>query len=112
MGNLLSIMREIGFPFAYHHFAEGESPNPPFLLFLTPASSNFAADGKAYFKANEVHIELYADYKNPVLEEKVEAVLDRHGIFYNKTEAFIESEQLYETLYIFEMEVTINGKQG
>lgn len=112
MGNLLSIMREIGFPFAYHHFAEGESPNPPFLLFLTPASSNFAADGKAYFKANEVHIELYADYKNPVLEEKVEAVLDRHGIFYNKTEAFIESEKLYETLYIFEMEVTINGKQG
>lgn len=112
MGNLLSIMREIGFPFAYHHFAEGESPNPPFLLFLTPASSNFAADGKAYFKANEVHIELYADYKNSVLEEQVEAVLDRHGIFYNKTEAFIESEQLYETLYIFEMEVTINGKQG
>lgn len=112
MGNLLNIMREIGFPFAYHHFAEGESPNPPFLLFLTPESSNFAADGKTYFKANEVHIELYADYKNPVLEEQVEAVLDRHGIFYNKTEAFIESEQLYETLYIFEMEVTINGKQG
>ncbi|WP_427876546.1 hypothetical protein [Gardnerella sp. 2492-Sm] len=110
MGNLLNIMREIGFPFAYHHFAEGESPNPPFLLFLTTASSNFSADGKAYFKANEVHIELYADYKNPVLEEQVEAVLDRHGIFYNKTEAFIESEQLYETLYIFEMEVTENGK--
>lgn len=112
MGNLLNIMREIGFPFAYHHFAEGESPNPPFLLFLTPESSNFAADGKTYFKANEVHIELYTDYKNPVLEEQVEAVLDRHGIFYNKTETFIESEQLYETLYIFEMEVTINGKQG
>lgn len=112
MGNLLNIMREIGFPFAYHHFAEGESPNPPFLLFLTPESSNFAADGKTYFKANEVHIELYADYKNPVLEEQVEAVLDRHGIFYNKTETFIESEKLYETLYIFEMEVTINGKQG
>lgn len=112
MGNLLNIMREIGFPFAYHHFAEGESPNPPFLLFLTPASSNFSADGKAYFKANEIHIELYADYKNPILEEQVEAVLDRHGIFYNKTETFIESEQLYETLYIFEMEVTINGKQG
>lgn len=109
MTRLLSIMREIGFPFAYHHFAEGESPSPPFLVFLTPASSNFAADGKAYFKVNEVHIELYADYKNPEVEEQVEAVLDRHGIFYNKTETFIESEQLYETLYIFEMEVTENG---
>ena len=112
MTKLLNIMREIGFPFAYHHFAEGESPSPPFLVFLTPASSNFSADGKAYFKVNEVHIELYTDYKNPSVEEKVEAVLDRHGIFYNKTETFIESEKLYETLYIFEMEVTENGKQG
>ena len=112
MTKLLNIMQEIGFPFAYHHFAEGESPSPPFLVFLTPASSNFSADGKAYFKVNEVHIELYTDYKNPSVEEKVEAVLDRHGIFYNKTETFIESEKLYETLYIFEMEVTENGKQG
>ena len=112
MTKLLNIMIEIGFPFAYHHFAEGESPSPPFLVFLTPASSNFSADGKAYFKVNEVHIELYTDYKNPSVEEKVEAVLDRHGIFYNKTETFIESEKLYETLYIFEMEVTENGKQG
>ena len=23
-------------PFAYHHYAEGESPEPPFLLFLSP----------------------------------------------------------------------------
>lgn len=109
MTKLLNIMQEIGFPFAYHHFAEGESPSPPVLVFLTPASSNFSADGKVYFKVNEVHIELYTDYKNPSVEEKVEAVLDRHGIFYNKTETFIESEKLYETLYIFEMEVTENG---
>ena len=98
MTKLLNIMQEIGFPFAYHHFAEGESPSPPFLVFLTPASSNFAADGKAYFKANEVHIELYTDYKNPEVEEKVEAVLDRHGIFYNKTETFIAVSYTHLTL--------------
>ena len=28
------MMEEMGLPFAYHHFAEGESPAPPFLLFL------------------------------------------------------------------------------
>lgn len=33
------------------------------------------------------------------------AVLDEHGIFYNKTEVWIESEKLYEVLYTFEMEV-------
>ena len=31
MDNLISIMEEIGIPFAYDHFAEGESPEPPFI---------------------------------------------------------------------------------
>ena len=38
------------------------------------------------------------------LENKVEAVLDEAGIFYNKSEVWIESEKLYEVLYRFEME--------
>lgn len=110
MNKLLEIIKRIGLPNAYHHFAEGESPEPPFLIYLLPASDNFSADGKVYFKANEVHIEIYTDYKSPNIEKKVEAVLDEHGIFYNKSEVFIESEKLYEVLYIFEMEVKTNGK--
>ena len=90
--------------FAYDHFAEGEAPNPPFICYLLPGSDNFAADGKAYYKINEVRIELYTDKKEPDVEEQVEAVLDEHGIFYNKTEVWIESEKLYEVLYSFEME--------
>ena len=40
------MMEEMGLPFAYHHFAEGESPAPPFLLFLSPGENTFSADGK------------------------------------------------------------------
>lgn len=29
------MIQEVGLPFDYHHFSEGESPNPPFLLFLS-----------------------------------------------------------------------------
>jgi hypothetical protein len=97
-------MESTGIPYAYDHFAEGESPEPPFLCYLLPSSDNFAADGTVYFKTNEVHIELYTDYKNPPVEQQVEAVLDEHGVFYDKTETWIESEKLYEILYIFEME--------
>lgn len=110
MDKLLEIVEKIGFSSAYHHFAEGESPEPPFLIYLISSSDNFSADGKVYFKANEVHVEVYSDYKSNDLEERVEAVLDEYGIFYNKTEVYIESEKLYEVLYIFEMEVKINGK--
>ncbi len=101
-------MEEIGIPFAYDHFAEGESPEPPFICFLCPGSDNFAADGWAYFKVDTVHIELYTDEKNPGIESRVEAVLDRRGIFFEKTEVWIESERLYEVLYSFELEVKTN----
>ena len=105
MDKLLEIIAEIGIPSAYDHFAEGESPAPPFICYLIPASDNFAADGKAYFKADEVHIELYTDIKDISCENQVEAVLDTHGIFYDKSEVWIESERLYETMYSFQMEV-------
>lgn len=105
MDEVLEILSMIGLPFAYHHFAEGESPDPPFVIYLTPGSDNFAADGKVYYKINEFHIELYTDRKDPALEGSVEAVLDERGIFYDKTEVWIESEKLYEVLYTFEMEV-------
>ena len=68
---VMAMVEEIGLPFAYHHFAEGEGPDPPFVV--------------------------------PELETVVETVLERHGIFYGKSEVWIDSEKLYEVL--FEMEV-------
>ena len=106
MDNITEIMEAIQLPFAYDHFAEGEGPDPPFSCFLLPGSDNFPADGRVYFKATMVHIELYTDLKDPELEQRVETVLDERGIFYDKTEVWIESEKLYEVLYTFEMEVT------
>ena len=105
MEKLLQILNETQIPFAYHHFAEGESPEPPFICYLLPGSNNFSADGKVYYKINEVHIELYTDLKDLAVEQQLEDVLDEHGIFYNKSETWIESEKLYEVLYTFEMEV-------
>ena len=104
MDKLLEIIKAMGIPFAYDHFAEGEAVDPPFICYLLPDSDNFAADGKVYFKANEVHIELYTDTKDLSVEQQVEAVLDEHGIYYDRSEVWIDSEKLYEVLYTFEME--------
>ena len=104
MDKLISMLKQMGIPFAYDHFAEGESPDPPFITYLLPRSDNFAADGKVYFRITEVHIELYTDEKNPEVEALVETALDAHGIFYDKTEVWIDSEKLYEVLYSFETE--------
>ena len=105
MDDLVKLLEETGIPFAYDHFAEGESPDPPFICYLLPQSDNFSADGKVYLKVSSVNIELYTASKDLAVEQKLEAGLDTHGIFYDKTEVGIESEKLYEALYSFEMEV-------
>ena len=104
--NLVEMLQKTGIPFAYDHFAEGESPKPPFICYLLPGSNNFAADGKVYFKINQMRIELYTDSKDLAVERKVEMVLDESGIFYNKSEVWIQSEKLYEVLYSFEVPFT------
>ena len=110
MEKILSILNALGIPYAYDHFAEGESPEPPFICYLCPGSNNFAADGKVYYKISQVNIELYTDRKDPAVEQKLEDALDAASIFYNKSETWIESEKLYEVLYQFELEVNNNGE--
>ena len=105
MDELVKIIEEMDVPFAYDHFAEGESPAPPFLCYLLPGSDNFAADGRVYYKMSEVRIELYTDFKDVSLEEKVTAELDNHGIFYEQSEVWIEEEKLYEVAFEFAMPV-------
>ena len=100
---LAEMLEKTGFPFAYDHFAEVESPDPPFICYLLPGSDNFAADGRVYFRISEVRIELYTDRKDPGAEALVETVLDDAGIFYNKSEVWIQSEKLYEVLYSMEL---------
>lgn len=92
---MVEILERIGLPFAYDHFARAQEP--PFIVWRVPGSNNFSADGGVYLKADNINIELYTDKKDPDLEERVEAQLD--GIFYEKSEVYIESEKLYEILY-------------
>lgn len=93
------MLKEIGLPFAYDHFAEGERVDTPFLVYLYPQATNFSADGIAYYKKDRLSIEVYTDKKDIQLEDKVEAVLDKYGFFYAKSETWISSEKLYEVLY-------------
>ena len=111
METIVELLKAMGIPYAYDHFAEGESPDPPFICYLCPESDNFSADGRVYKKFNTVHIELYTDYKDPETELIVEDVLDEADIFYNKSEVWIDSEKLYEVLYSFESEVNENAQK-
>jgi len=93
------MLKETGLSVAYDHFAEGESPEPPFICFLFPESDNFSADNAVYAQFQTLNVELYTDEKDPELEDTVEAVFADHELFWNKSEVWIESEKMYEVLY-------------
>ena len=106
MDELLAILEEIGIPFSYHHFAEGESPEPPFICYLLPEDDDFAADGINYYEIDVVQMELYTDKKELELEHRVQQILTNHGIYYERNEVWISEERLYEVIYYFEMEAS------
>ena len=91
MDKLVELLEQINLPFTYHHFAEGESPNPPFVIYFIPEQDHFSADGVIYHKQLAVRFELYTDKKEPEKD-------------YQKESIWIEEEKLYETIYLFEME--------
>lgn len=97
--DVITMLEEVGLPLAYDHFAEGESPDPPFLVFLYPGSDNMFADDTVFQKIDELNIELYTDVKDPETETQIEDILIAHDLPYEKSEVWIESEKLYEVLY-------------
>jgi hypothetical protein len=101
--NVIEMLEEAGLPLAYDHFAEGESPEPPFLIFLFPGTDNVFADDTVYQKIDELNIELYTDKKDPETENLIEDILIAHELPYEKSEVWIESEKMYEVLYQTQM---------
>ena len=100
---LKAILEKTGIPFSYHHFETKNRVDPPYICWLVPGTDNFAADGTVYHHIREVNIDLYTDEKDPALEKKIEDVLFEAGIFWNRSETYVESEQLYEVIYEFEV---------
>lgn len=101
--DVMEILEETGYPIAYHHFEEGQEPELPYIVYLSPQTENVMADGKTYIKIDELNVELYTEEKDLKAERRLEDVLEVHGLSWQKTEAYLETEKMYEVLY--EMEV-------
>ena len=105
--DVIAMAEAVGIPSAYDHFAEGESPAPPFLIYRFPGTKPFGADNTVYAEPWVLDFELYTKRKDPVLEEKVAEVLRENDMFWTKGEIWIGAQGLYEVLY--EMEVLIDA---
>lgn len=95
------MLETTGFPVAFEQWPEGAVPAMPYIVYFTPYTNNFAADGTAYFVANHVQIELYTKLKDPVSEDKVEEALS--SVFWEKDQTYLDTEKCYQTIYEIEV---------
>jgi hypothetical protein len=102
---LAQILGGVGIPVARGSFKKVQSP--PYIVYTFSHSSNFAADSKVYVKRDNYQVELYTEKKDIALEDRLEGIFDDHGLVYDKTETFLQSEQLLEVIYEIQM---IGGK--
>lgn len=91
----------------YHSWPIGQAPELPYLVYRYPQTDNFNADDTVYQQINNVDVELYTNSKDFATEKAVEAVLDGASIPWQKSENYIETERMYQTVY--EMEILIDG---
>ena len=93
--DLLTKLESTGMPVAYSFFREPQ--DPPFLVYFEPYTNNFQADDHVYRVRPRYQVELYTQYKDPKAEENVEDVI--HDLNWDKTETFIDSEELFQVVY-------------
>lgn len=90
-----------GYPVAFQEWKQGAVPPLPYIVYLSPYTNNFAADGAAYFVVNHVQIELYTALRDPVAEGKVEQALS--SVFWEKETNYLDTEKCFQTLYEIEV---------
>ena len=80
-----------------------EVPAFPYIVFTYPENDDILADNYNYQKRVQLNIELYTENFDPDTAKLVEDTLDANRLTYQKTTTWLESERMYQTLYITEV---------
>lgn len=99
INKIIEDIKNLGVPVRYRNF---KSPPPvPYAVYYEDDTDNFSADNIVYQKRTNYVLEFYENKKDQAAEEKIEKVLDRNEVYWEKEEMYIESEKLLMTAFYF-----------
>ena len=75
----------------------------PFITSHSEQPDNFKADNLVYCEKWNFRLDLYTVKKDLTIESQIKELLNSNGIAWNKTEQYIDSEQVWETEFEFEV---------
>lgn len=100
------IAQTIGCGYSYYTNDEAKVVKAPFLLFDYPDRDDMSADNTNYVKKQNLNIEYDSHTRDLDKETLIESKLTEYGFFYSKADAYIDSENVYETLYSMQVVIT------
>lgn len=103
LADIKSILAGTGLPVVYYAWPENAAPALPWICYWETGSNNAAADGIVYAAVKQISIELYSQMKDPTSENAIESALTAAGIFWQKTETYLEDEHCFEVEYEIEV---------
>lgn len=97
LDKVCKMLKQMKLPLAYNHFKSEQQT--PYLVYMVSETESFAADNKVYHKEDRFAIELYTSKKDTHSETRLEVLLEDHEVYYEKYEAYLESEKMYQIRY-------------
>ena len=98
---LMEMLEETALPIAYDHFAEGESPDPPFICWAILKSQTSGADAYHPIKRSELTIILYSSERDFETEDNILRMFSEFEI--DVESSFVPTDELYATTFQFEI---------
>lgn len=102
-----AILDAIEMPHVYYSFPENGAPELPYFVYYYSGSENVSADDRAYVEILTPVIELYTAGKSFETERIIENALNAAGLYWDKTEQYLEAEEMYMLTY--EITGVLNG---
>lgn len=75
----------------------------PFITINSEQPDNFPADNAVYCEKWNFRIDLYTRFKDLTLETEIKNLLNTNGIFWERTEQYIDSQEVWEVEFEFQV---------
>ena len=92
-------LKQLQLPVQYYMFQEGQAPNLPYIIYYNPSEQHENADNATLHISKDVIIEVYSEFKDLSLEDKLKQLFDTNKLTYTFQETYLKDERMYMLAY-------------
>lgn len=92
-------LKNLQLPVQYYMFQEGQAPTLPYIIYYNPTEQHANADNSTHLVNKDVIIEVYSDFKDITLEEKMRELFHNNKLTYTFQETYLKDERMYMVAY-------------